>query len=109
MVPSLDKQDVPRLYKDLKKYEAAGVLSEQAKKEWDLFMPQLEPFGSLPEENPLWTLNEFPTVQVCCTGTSRELVVPERIMKHMQSSKEFRKVYTYIHNSLHFYRILGNF
>lgn len=92
VVPSLDKQDVPCLHKDLKKYEAAGVLSEQTKKEWDLFMSQFESYGRLPEENPAWALNEIPTVQTRCAGTFRQLVVPERIMKHVQSSKEFGKV-----------------
>lgn len=92
MVPSLDKQDVPRLEKDLKKYEAAGVFSEQAKKDWQLFMPQLKSYGSLPKENPPWTLDEIATVQMRCAGSSREVVVPEQIMKHVQSSKEFRKV-----------------
>lgn len=92
-MPSLDKQDVPRLHKDLKKYEAAGVLSEQAKEEWDLFMPQLEStYGTLPMKTPPWPLDEFPAVHIHCAGASRDVVIPERIMKHVESSKEFRKV-----------------
>jgi len=94
-MPSLDKQDVPRLYKDLKKYEASGILSQKAKQEWDLFMPQLEStYGSLPKESPPWTLDELQTVQIRCAGSSRELVVPERILKHVESFKEFHKVVT---------------
>ena len=92
-MPSLDKQDVPRLQKDLKKYEAAGVLSEQAKKDWDLFMPKLESYASLSERSPLWLIDEIPTVQLRCARSFREFVVPEHIMEHVQSSKEFRKVY----------------
>ena len=58
-------------------------------------MPELvSTYGSLPEESPPWILDELPTVASCAIS-SRELVIPARIMKHVESSKEFRKVCSY--------------
>ena len=85
--PSLTKQDIGQLRKDLPKYESLGVMSP------DSVETEIERhFGRLPEDHNEWILDTIPPVDQRRRGTSPSVVVSERVMKCVETYKPKRQV-----------------
>ena len=96
MQPSLAKQDIGQLRKDIPKYDAAGVLSTKAKEQWTTFLQNVEiQYGKIPDYDPEWILDSIAPFTVRCkVSESKEIVINERVLKHLQNFNRQRKVGT---------------
>ncbi len=60
LTPSLHKQDIEQIRKDLPKYDDTGVFTPEVKKEWEDFLGTFnDRFGKVPFEEPPWVLDEI--------------------------------------------------
>ena len=92
VTPSLEKQDIPQMQRDLSKYDAAGVYNAEAVLSWEKLLTELpNKYGSLPEPEPPWIIEELrPSVRVQDCGN--KAVLPEKVSKNIKAAQERHKV-----------------
>lgn len=72
LAPSLQKQDITRIKKEISRYNEAGVFSPEAKEKWDRLLGNFSTkYGSLPEQSPEWILNSFQPTSIRDAGTNQ--------------------------------------
>ena len=87
------KQDIDQLKRDIPKYNAAGVFTPEAKTLWENFLSEFNiHYGSLPDNEPDWILDELRPVHVRLNKSAPAPEISEKILKCSQSTKQFHKV-----------------
>lgn len=63
--PSLAKQDIGQMQKDIRKYKESDMFTEQDRTNWDTFLSEFSSiYGSILTEQPNWVLESFQAVNV---------------------------------------------
>ena len=58
VIPSLEKQDIPQMKRDLPKYDAAGVCNPDAILQWEQLLAKFPTrYGGLPKSDPPWIVD----------------------------------------------------
>ena len=89
--PSLSKQDISQMKKDLPKYEATGLFPAGTKEKWEELLENFDARYSQEPRNPMWHLDMFKKVSercVCATAPA----VSDKVLRHSRAAKEIRKV-----------------
>ena len=93
--PTLGKQDIEQMKRDLPKYEATGLFPAGAREYWDTFLEDFnECYGQVPS-NPIWPLKHFKVVSEQCSKLPTP-AISDQVLQQTRARKEIRKVYTYI-------------
>ena len=96
--PTLDKQDIPQMKKDLPKYDAAGVYSPEAIQRWEKLLDDFPwKYGSLPECIPPWVVDELPPINLRTPSDQPSIALPEKVTQKAKATQEHRQVHDY-HN-----------
>ena len=91
--PSLAKQDIPQIKKDVSKYEDTGVFTEDDKANWDDFLASFPSvYGSIPVEEPNWILDSFQSVTTRFSDVTDDFSVSEKVQKQARTSQPSHKV-----------------
>lgn len=86
--PSLAKQDIPQMKKDILKYEDTGVFTEDDKANWDTFLASFPSvYGSIPVEEPNWILDTFQSVTARFSNVTDNFSVSEKVQKQARTSQ----------------------
>ena len=91
--PTLQKQDIPQMKKDLHKYDAAGVYTAEATQRWERLLAEFPTkYGELPEIEPPWIVDEIQpaTNRLPCDDTPT--VIPEKVSQKAKATQEHRQV-----------------
>lgn len=92
--PSLGKQDIEQMKKDLLKYEATGLFPAGAKEKWEDFLENFNVcYGQVPS-NPIWLMDKFKEVSERCPRVPVPTVC-DKVLQQARAAKEIRKVCRY--------------
>ena len=89
--PSLIKQDITQMVKDLPKYHETGLFPPDTREKWDnfkLLSGFSSVYGSIPSPEPEWILTNLKPV-------STTPVISDSVLKHSRAAKQTRKVNDY--------------
>jgi len=90
--PSLVKQDLGQLSRDVIKYESCGAISQEDRKQWDTDIKDIEKcFGTI-QENVGWTLDSIAPVNERSRPVSSDVAVSERVKKYTDLYNKHRPV-----------------
>ncbi len=95
LTPSLHKQDIEQMRKDLPKYDDTGVFTPEVKKEWEDFLGTFnDRFGKVPFEEPPWVLDEIRELiaKRPCSPPPVPPVLPEKVKKKASSLAKCHEV-----------------
>ena len=102
VVPSLGKQDIGQMMKDVPKYHSTGIFPPDTKDKWNLFLSSFNTkYGIVPSVKPKWILDDFKPL------SERRLItvnppLPEHVVQKSISSKSVREVSNlYVYNYSH--------
>ena len=96
MEPSLDKQDINQMIKDLPKYQQTGLISLDAVDKWDSLLSRfVAEYGTIPSPEPEWLLANFKTIDERISGDLTTPVLPDAVLRLSQAAKQTRKVKSY--------------
>ena len=91
--PSLAKQDINQMVKDLTKYHQTGLFPQDARDKWENLLSTFNSvYGSIPSPHPEWILNDFKPVSERITEESITPVISDPILKQSNAAKQIRKV-----------------
>ena len=91
--PSLEKQDIPQMKKDLPKYDAAGVYSREALQRSEKLLEDLpRKYGTLPECTPHWIVHDLRPINQRITSSQPSVVIPEKVTQKAKAIQEHQQV-----------------
>lgn len=95
VIPSLEKQDIAQMKRDLPKYDAAGVCSADAILCWEKLLKEFPTkYGGLPEREPPWIVDTLqPSARARDSyGSVVQAVtqLPERVSQKVQAAHKRR-------------------
>ena len=98
--PSLAKQDIDQMIRDIPKYHQTGLFPHDIRLKWDNFLSSFSlVYGCIPSPQPDWILNDFKPVSERITNEPNP-VIPDAIRQRSNAAKQIRKVkhclYVYI-------------
>ena len=90
--PSLAKQDIDQMIRDIPKYYQTGLFQQDTRDNWDKLLSSFPVvYGCLPSPQPEWILNEFKPITE--RGTTESIpIVPDAILQRSNAAKQIRKV-----------------
>lgn len=103
VMPSLEKQDIPQMKKDLPKYDAAGVYTPQATLCWENLLAEFpSKYGKLPEHEPPWIVEGLlPSIRARDDlNVFPQVVLPEKVSQKVKAAQEHRQVIMILHQCI---------
>ena len=92
MEPSLTKQDIGQLKRDIPKYCATGIFPPDAMDKWETFLFSFHnSYGTVPLVIPNWIIDDFKPVSERNIVTA-EPSLPELLVQKSNTAKQVREV-----------------